>query len=147
MEKKPSLILKTSDTTILVMAKYKAEFAEHQIQLSSVLGYYWNKDVPIIEKFIEIFQTVIKRAIYQVFPHEKLSLKINLTSNDTLENSSKLNITLLEVKADETDIEVKGEVIILEGLDLRSTFSKLTGYRRKVDETITKEIITPKSPI
>ena len=146
MEKTPTLIIKASETTIKIMAKYLEEFTEHEIQLSLVLGYYWNKEVPAIEKFLELFETVVKRAVYQVFPHEKLSLKYHLTSNDTLEKSSRLNITLLEVKADETELEIQGEVIILEGVDFRSTFSKITGFRRKVDETINKEFITPKTP-
>jgi len=144
MEVAPTLIIKASETTIVVMAKYMGEFVEHEIQLRLVLGYYWDKDVPAIEKIIELFETVIKRAVDQVFPHEKLSIKYNLTSNDALEKSSRLNITLLEVKADDTELEIKGEVIILEGVDLRSTFSKVTGFRRKVDETIKKEIVTQK---
>jgi hypothetical protein len=143
MENKPSLIIKASETTIIVIAKYMDEFVEHEIQLHSVFGYYWNKDDPIIEKFIELFETVIKRAINQVFPHEKLSIKYHLKSNDTLDKSSRLNITLLELKADETELKIKGESIILEGLDFRSTFSKITGFRRKVDEKITKEIVSP----
>lgn len=144
MEIAPILIIKASKTTIIVMAKYMDESVEHEIQLRSILSYYWNKDVPAIEKFIELFETVIKRAITQVFPHEKLSIKYNLTSNDTLEKSSRLNITLLEVKADDTELEIRGEIIILEGIDLRSKFSKVTGFRRKVNETVKKEIVTPK---
>jgi len=147
MEITPTLIIKESETTIIVMVKYMDEFVEHEIQLRLVLGYYWNKDVPAIEKFIELFETVIKRAVSQVFPHEKLSIKYNLTSNDALEKSSRLTITLLEVKADDTELEIKGEVILLEGVDLRSTFSKVTGFRRKVNETVKKEIFTPKSPL
>ncbi|MCL2116656.1 MAG: hypothetical protein FWH29_10610 [Methanobrevibacter sp.] len=144
MERNPTLIIKASETTITVMAKYKEEFVEHEIQLRLVLGYYWNKEVPAIEKFIELFENVIKRAVNQVFPHEKLSLKYHLTSNDTLENSSRLYITFLEVKADDEDVKIEGEVIILEGVDLRSTFSKVTGFRRKIDEKIKKEFITHK---
>jgi hypothetical protein len=144
MDSPPTLIIKASETTIIVMAKYMDEFVEHEIQLRLILGYYWNKDVPVIEKFIELFENVIKKAVDQVFPHEKLSIKYNLTSNDTLEKSSRLNITILEVKADDIELEIKGEVIILEGVDLRSTFSKVTGFRRRVDEIVKKEIITPK---
>lgn len=145
MEKTPTLIIKASETTIRVMAKYMDKFVEHEIQLRLVLGYYWNNDIPAIEKFIELFENVIKRAVNQVFPHEKLFIKYNLYSNDALEESSILNITLLEVKADNTDIELDGDIIILNGFDLRGTFSKLTSFRRKVDETVKKEIITPKS--
>lgn len=144
MKNSPTLIIKASETTITVIAKYMGEFAEHEIQLRFVLGYYWNEDVPAIEKFIELFETVIKRAVDQVFPNEKLSIKYNLTSNDTLEKSSRLDITLLEVKADDTELKIEGEVIILEGVDLRSTFSKVTGFRRKINETIKKEIVSPK---
>ncbi|MDR2967826.1 MAG: hypothetical protein LBU74_07775 [Methanobacteriaceae archaeon] len=144
MEKNPTLIIKASEATIIVMAKYMGEFVEHEIQLRLVLGYYWNKDVPVIEKLIELFETVIKRAVSQVFPHEKLSLKYHLTSNDTLEDSSKLFITFLEVKADGTELKIEGNEIMLEGIDFRSTFSKVSGFRRKVDEKIKKEIISSK---
>ena len=145
MQITPTLIIKASESRIIVMAKNMGEFVEHDIQLRLVLGYCWNKDVPAIEKFIELFENVIKRAVDQVFPHEKLSITYHLTSNDTLEKSSRLNITLLEVKADDTELEIEGEVIILEGVDLRDTFSKVTGFRRKVNEKVKKEIFTPKT--
>jgi len=143
MEKSPTLIINASESSIIVMARYMDEFVKHEIQLRLVLGYYWDKDVPVIEKFIELFETVIKRAVDQIFPNEKLSIKYHLSTNDTLENSSRLDITLIEVKADDTELEIKGEVIILEGVDLRNTFSKVTGFRRKVDEIIKKEFINP----
>lgn len=144
MENKPTLIIKASETTITVMAKYMGEFVEHEIQLRFILGYCWDKDIPAIEKLIELLETVIKRAVDQVFPHEKLSIKYNLTSNDTLEKSSRLDITLLEVKADDTELKIEGEVIILEGDDIRTIFHKVTGFRRKIDKTVEKEINTPK---
>ena len=145
MEKKPILFIKANESSIIVMVKHLDKFVQHEIQLRLVFGYYWNEDVPAIEKFIELFETVIKRAVNQVIPHEKLSIIYHLVSNDTLEKSSRLNITLLEVKADDMELEIDGQVIILEGVDFRSTFSKVTGFRRKVDDKIKKDIYTENS--
>lgn len=144
MDEKPILIIKSSETTIQIIAKYRGNFAEHEIQLRSVIGYYWNKDIPVIEKFLELFEKVIKRTIDNVYPNEKLSIKYNLKSNDALEESSELYITFLEIKVDDKEVELEGEVLVLEGFDLRGTFSKITSFRRKLDETITKEIYSEK---
>ncbi|MEA4956164.1 hypothetical protein SDC9_03545 [bioreactor metagenome] len=142
MEDKPSLIIKTKKNNIMVIAKYNEAIAEHDIQLKLVLGYYWKNNLPFIEKFMELLETVIKRSLNQVFPHKKLSIKYNIESNDDLEESSLFNITLLEVKADDELLNLSGNIITLEGIDHRGAMSKMTSFRRKVNETFEKELVS-----
>lgn len=142
MEDIPSLIIKTSKNNIIIVAKYKNQVVEHDIQLKIVLGYYWKNNLPFVEKFMELLGTVIKRSLNQVFSFKKLFVKFNIESNDTLEESSIFNITLLEVKADDVKLGVVGNEITLEGIDNRGAVSKVTSFRRKVNETIEKEFIS-----
>ena len=141
MEDIPSLIIKANKDTIRIVAKYKSQIAEHDILLKFVLGYYWKNNLPFSEKFMELLGTVIKRSLSQVFPFKKLFIKFNIASNDTLEESSVFNITLLEIKADDVELELKGNEIGLTGIDNRGTMSKMTSFRRKVSQTVEKEFI------
>jgi hypothetical protein len=141
MEDIPSLTIKSNKDAIKIVAKYKSHIVEHDILLKLVLGYYWRNNLPFAEKFMELLGTVIKRSLAQVFPFKKLFVKFNIESNDTLEESSIFNITLLEVKADEVILALSGNEIALTGIDNRGAMSKMTGFRRKVSETIEKEFI------
>ena len=141
MEDIPSLIIKPSKDSIKVVTRYKSQIVEHDILLKLVLGYYWRNNLPFAEKFMELLGTVIKRSLTQLFPFKKLFIKFNIESNDTLEESSIFNITLLEVKADNLKLPLSGNEITLTGLDNRGTMSKVTSFRRKVSETIEKEFI------
>lgn len=141
MEDRPSLIIKTKKNNLIISTLYEHQTAKHNIQLKLVLGYYWKNDLPFIEKFMKLFETVIRRTLYQVFPFEKLFIKYNIESNDQLEDSSLFNITFMEVKADEVGLELVGNEIILEGIDNRGIMSKMTSFRRKFNETIEKEFV------
>jgi len=142
MKDKPSLIIKTKKNNIIIIAKYNNEIAEHDIQLKLVLGYYWKNNLPFIERFMELLETVIKRSLNQVFPHKKLSIRYNIESNDDLEDSSIYNISLLDVKADDESLELSGNEITLEGIDNRGAMSRMTSFRRKVNETFEKELLS-----
>lgn len=142
MEERPSLIIKTNKNNIIIVAKYDQQIAEHNIQLKLVLGYYWKNNLPFIEKFMELFETVIRRTLYGVFPFKKLSIKYNIKSNDKLDDASVFTISLLEIKADEFELELVGNEITLEGIDNRGTMSKMTSFRRKFNETIEKEFVS-----
>jgi hypothetical protein len=140
MENNHSLIIKSDRTTIMVMAKNGEEFSEHDIQVKSVLGYYWSNNLPVIETFLKLLESVIKRSINQVFPHDKLLIEYNVSANDDLENSSLVTIIISNVEADKTKFQIIGEVITLEGIDLRNTVSKVTSFRRKFNKVIQKEL-------
>ncbi|KZX11769.1 hypothetical protein [Methanobrevibacter filiformis] len=140
MENAPSLIIKSNRTTLFVAAKNGDNYAEHDIQVKFVLGYYWNKGLPVVEKFIELIESVIKRAVSQVFSHDVLAIEYDISTNDSLEDSSSVNIYLKSLKADNIEFKIVGEVIALGGIDNRNTISKITSFRRKINESIKKEI-------
>lgn len=142
MEKSPSLIIKSNKNTIIVVTKYNHQVAEHAIQVKLILGYYWKNNLPFVEKFLELLGTVIKRSLAQVFDFKKLFVKFNIESNDTLEESSIVTISILEVRADDLELQLVGNIITLEGIDNRGAMSKMTSFRRKVNETIEKEFIS-----
>ena len=142
MEIKPSLIIKANNNVIILVAKYNHQVAEHDIQLKLVLGYYWRNNLPFVEKFLELLGTVIKRSLAQVYDFKKLTVKFNIESNDDLEESSILSIDIIEVRADDVELELVGNSINFEGIDNRGAVSKMTSFRRKVNETIEKEFIS-----
>lgn len=142
MEDRPSLIIKTNKNSIIIVVKYDQQIAEHDIQLKLVLGYCWKNNLSFIEKFIELFETAIRRTLYGALLFKKISIKYNIESNDKLEDATVFTISLLEIKADEVELELVGNVINLEGIDNRGTMSKMTSFRRKFNETIEKEFVS-----
>jgi hypothetical protein len=142
MEVKPLLKIKTSKNNIIIVAKYNKQTVEHDIQLKLVLGYYWKNNLPFTEKFMELFETAIRRSLNQVYPFKKIFMRYNIESNDELEESSLIRITLLEINADGTELDLVGNEIILEGIDNRGPMSKMTSFRRKFNETIEKEFVS-----
>jgi len=140
MENGPLLTIKSNKTTLFLTAKNEDKVAEYDIQVKFVLGYYWNKGLPVVEKFIELVETVIKKSISQVFPHDTLLIEYNISANDTLEDSSSVNIHLKKIKVDNTEFEIVGEIIALGGIDHRDTLTKMTSFRRRINESVKKEL-------
>ena len=138
----PSLIIKANKTNILIIAKYKNQIVEHDIQLKLLLSYYWKNNLPFAEKFLELLESVIKRSLRKLFPYSHLFIKYNVKSNDSLEEFSMFNVTLIEVKVDDVDVKLMGNVITFEGIDNRKAMEKMTSFRRKINETIEKEFVS-----
>ena len=63
---KPVLVIKDTDSTVAIRARIGDDYSEHEIQLSVMLGYYADNDLPVIENLIDLFETVIKRTINDV---------------------------------------------------------------------------------
>ncbi|MDR3223000.1 MAG: hypothetical protein LBT66_04590 [Methanobrevibacter sp.] len=135
-----TLTIKLSKTTIKFIVNNNEKLFEHEIQVNLVLGYYWSKNLPVVEKFLELIETVIKTSIFRVFPHEKLKIRYDLRANDSLENASSIFIEFLEIKVDDTLFEIIGGPIILEGIDKRGNLSKVTSFRRKIKKIVEKEL-------
>ena len=72
----PVLVIKVMDgNSVGVRARLKDDYVEHEIVLNSVLAYYWANDFPPVVKFLELFESVIKRTINELMPHKNLNLK------------------------------------------------------------------------
>jgi hypothetical protein len=134
------LIIKSNRSSIIIIAKSGKRFSEHDIQVKFLLGYYWREHLPVVENFLDLLGQTIKRSIMNVFPHNKLFLEYKLSTNDELEESSSIRIDIHKVQADGSEFEIIGNLIALEGIDLRDNISKITSFRRKIDTVVQKEI-------
>lgn len=134
----PSLRITASKGVIKLAAKNKGEVSIRNIQLKLLWGYCWRQGLPAVETFLELFENAIKKVIYDVLPNHELLIDYDLETNDALESSSLVILTFNEVCADQISFELIGDVIALEGLDDRGSFSKLTSFRRKLKENVRK---------
>jgi len=62
------------------------------------------------------------------------------TANDRLHDASEIDMEINHLKADDVDVEVEGDNIVLLGNDERGFFKKLTSRRRKIVENVHKEL-------
>lgn len=124
MSSEPILVIKDNDSTIGIRARVGDDFSEHEIQLNVLLAYYWDNNLPVIENLIELFESAVKRTINDVLPHENLLLKYNLITDREIDQSSRFEIHLLEVKADDTNLRLDGKVLALKGIQSKEEYSK-----------------------
>ena len=123
MESQPILIIKDTPSTIGIRVRVGEVYKENNIQLSVMLGYYWENNLPVIKNLIELFENVIKRTVNEVYPHQNLFLKYDILTDDVLEKATKLEIKLIEVKADGTEFKLDGKIITLKGILSEETYS------------------------
>ena len=124
MSDEPILVIKDNDSTIGIRARVAEEFSEHEIQLNVVLAYYWDNGLPVIENLIDLFESVVKRTVNDVLPHENLFLKYNLITDNKIENASGFEIHLIEVKADKISLRLDGKILALNGIKSKDEYSK-----------------------
>ena len=126
----PVLVIKTDDSVVSVRARLYDDFAEHNIVLNSVITYWWANNMPPALKFLELFDSVIKRTINEIMLHKNLKLKYDVTANQTLEKASEIEINLISVVADDIGFKIDG-----------NSFS-LSGIRKVEDDFESKEFST-----
>ena len=112
----PVLVIKTDDSVVGVRARLYDDYSEHNIVLNSVITYWWANNMPPAIKFLELFDSVIKRTINEVIPHKTLELKYEVKANQTLEKASEISINLISVVADNVGFKIEGESFSLRGL-------------------------------
>lgn len=141
MSLKPVLILKHDDGIVKVRSRLRDDSSEHEIVLNSVLNYYWTNKLNPVEKFLELFESVIKRTVNELIPHRDLYLKYEYKLDDDIENASKIEINLLNVGADDIGFKIEGNRIQLDGFRNREEDpDKISSF---VDSTVEKHIETP----
>ncbi|RJS48597.1 MAG: hypothetical protein CIT03_07100 [Methanobacterium sp.] len=140
MENSNLLKISTSTGLIKVASKSQGEVFFHTIQLKLLWGYCWWQEKPAIESFLYLLESVIKKAIHGVLPHQELFLDYNLETNDSLEKSSQVKITFNQIYADNVEFQMPENILILKGPDDRGSFSRLSSFRRKLNENIQKTI-------
>ena len=136
----PVLVIKVvDDSAVGVRARLYDDFVEHEIVLNSVLAYWWANKLPPAVKFLELFESVIKRTINELIPHKDLKIKYEVRANDMLENASELEINLIEVEADDTGFKIDGKQLVLKGLSKTAQSQE----SKEFVETFEKNIETP----
>ena len=112
----PVLVIKTDDSVVSVRARLYDDFAEHNIVLNSVITYWWANNMPPALKFLELFDSVIKRTINEIMPHKNLKLKYDVIANQTLDKASEIEINLISVVADDFGFKIDGNSFSLSGI-------------------------------
>ena len=112
----PVLVIKTDDSTVSVRARLYDDYSEHEIVLNSVITYWWANNMPPALKFLELFDSVIKRTINEIMPHKTLNLKYEVKANQILEKASEIEIHLDSVVADDVGFKIEGNVFSLNGI-------------------------------
>ena len=112
----PVLVVKADDSTVGVRARLYDDFSEHEIVLNSVITYWWANDLPPAVKFLELFDSVIKRTINEILPHKTLDLKYDVKANQVLEKASEIEINLISVVADDVGFKIEGGSFSLNGI-------------------------------
>ena len=111
----PVLVIKVVDNiSVGVRARIYDDFAEHNIVLNSVLTYWWANNLPPAIKFLELFDSVIKRTINEIMPHKTLNLKYEVKANQVLEEASQLEINLISVSADDVGFKIENGLVSLQ---------------------------------
>ena len=112
----PVSVVKADDSTVGVRARLYDDFSEHEIVLNSVITYWWANDLPPAVKFLELFDSVIKRTINEILPHKTLDLKYDVKANQVLEKASEIEINLISVVADDMGFKIEGGSFSLNGI-------------------------------
>lgn len=113
----PVLVIKiVDDSSVGVRARWREEYVEHHIVLNSVLAYWWANDLPPAVKFLELFESVIKRTINELTPHKNLKIKYEVKADDVLDKACEIEINLIEVEADDIGFKIDGKTLLLKGL-------------------------------
>lgn len=113
----PVLVIKlVKDSALSVRARLYDDFAEHEIVLNSVITYWWANDMPPAVKFLELFDSVIKRTVNEIIPHKNLSLKYEVKANETLDKASEIEVSLISVSADGVGFKIENGSFSLNGI-------------------------------
>ena len=137
----PVLVIKiVDDSSVGVRARWRDDYVEHHIVMNSVLTYWWANDLPPAIKFLELFDSVIKRTINELTPHKTLRLKYDVKADDVLERACEIEINLIEVEADDIGFKIDGKTLALNGIRKPSDNEE---EKRPFSTTYTRVIETP----
>jgi hypothetical protein len=140
MSETPIIKIKSEPESIRIVAKKRGDVSIQTINLRIIMANLWWEGSPELETFFNIMELTIKKALNEVYPHDKMSIEYNYSANDALEDASEILVEITDIKADGVDIDIGGRFITLGGTDSRGFFKKMTSFRRKFTEEVQKEI-------
>ena len=142
----PVLVIKVvGNSAVNVRARLYDDFVEHEIVLNSVLAYWWANNQAPAEKFLELFDSVIKRTVNELMPHKLLNLKYEVKADSILENASEIEINLISLDADGISFKCDENRFNLKGLSKSSENGDLGEFNVTYERTIeTPDIVLKK---
>lgn len=141
----PVLVIKSDDSTVSVRARLYDDFSEHKIVLNSVITYWWANNMPPALKFLELFDSVIKRTINEIMPHKTLNLKYDVRANQVLEKASEIEVDLISVSADDVGFKIDGSSFSLSGIRKVESDFEVKEFSTSFDHSIeTPDIVLKK---
>jgi hypothetical protein len=140
MSETPIIKIKSEPESITIVAKKRGDVSIQTINLRIIMANLWWEGSPELETFFNIMELTIKKALNEVYPHDKMTIEYNYSANDALEDASEILVEITDIKADGVDIDIGGRFITLGGTDSRGFFKKMTSFRRKFTEEVHKEI-------
>jgi hypothetical protein len=137
-----SIILKiiTDKENIKIVAKSNGELSVNTIELKLLLAHFWWEGLPILETFFKVFEKTIKKSIDEVYKDGVIFINYDYYTNDLLDHATKVRIQLNQVNVDNSFVKIIGNVLLLEGMDERGFFEKISSFRRKVHQNIQKTL-------
>ena len=140
MSETPIIKIKSDPETIRIVAKRKGDVSIQTINLRIIMANLWWEGSPELETFFNVMELTIKRALNEVYPHNKMTIDYKFCANDALKDASEIIVEITDIKADNVDVDIGGRFITLGGTDSRGFFKKMTSFRRKFTEDVHKEI-------
>lgn len=140
MSETPIIKIKSDPETIKIVAKKRGDVSIQTINLKLILANLWWEGSPELETFFNVLELTIKRALNEVYPHEKMVIDYSYSANDSLKDASEIIVEITDIKADGVDVDIGGRFITIGGTDSRGFFKKMTSFRRKFKEEVHKEI-------
>ena len=130
---------KASGSLITVAARNHGEVSINEIHMKPLLAYAWWNNLPVIETVLDVIESTLKRAVSAVLPHDELFIDYTVMTNDLPDDSNEVEIIFNEVSADGIPFEVSGDLLLM-GEDSRGILKRMTAFRRRVDENISRVI-------
>ncbi len=134
------LKIREDKENITIAAKLRADVSIQTVNLKLLMATSWWEGDLQLDSLFEVLELTIKRALNQVYPHDKMVIDYTYTANDKIENASEIKLKFNEVLLDDLEVKIEGDIITLEGTDERSWFQKLTSSKRKVEKNVRKTI-------
>ena len=78
MSETPIIKIKSDPETIRIVAKKKGDVSIQTINLRIIMANLWWEGSPELETFFNVMELTIKKALNEVYPHDKMTIEYNV---------------------------------------------------------------------
>ena len=82
MSETPIIKIKSDPETIRIVAKKKGDVSIQTINLRIIMANLWWEGSPELETFFNVMELTIKRALNEVYPHDKMTIEYKYSADD-----------------------------------------------------------------